>query len=196
MWVLALFKHFDYDDISMLIEGAISHKERRGSELSGLYRQAEGDCGLAKNQGYKESVLIGLENEQFCLEESVELSHRIAVVALFIKMELRIKAICRFAFPELDAAKLYQVHYLEKKLKRQGVKIRHLASYASFDELRCINNDVKHGGIVSDELAKYSGWTLGEELKGIDNAYSRLAPSCASFIAELVDAITKSSLKE
>jgi hypothetical protein len=193
MWSLAFFKHFDYDDITELIEGAKSHKELRAEELSELYSQAEGDFELSKNQEYKESVLVGLQNEHYCLEESVELSLRLAIVALYIKMELRIKAICRLAFPELNVAALYIVHDLKKKLEQQGVNIKDLASYASFDEVRCINNAIKHGGSVRGKLAKYSGWTLGEELKDIGDAYSRLAPGCASFISELVDAIMRNN---
>ena len=138
-------------------------------------------------------MLVGLQNEHYYLEESVELTLRLAIVALYIKMELRIKAICRLAFPELNVAALYRVHDLTNKLEQQGVNIKALASYASFDEARCINNDIKHGGCVSDKLAKYSGWSLGEELKDIGDVYSRLAPGCASFISELVDAIMKNN---
>jgi hypothetical protein len=191
MWSLDIFDYFDYDDISELIEGAKSHKDRRGAELSELYSQAEGDSELSTNQDYKESVLVGIENDHYYLEESVKLSHRLAIVALYIKMELRIKAICRLAFPELDVTPLYRIHYLKNKLKHRRVKIKDLPSYVSFDELRCINNAIKHGGVVGDELAKYSGWSLGEELKELYASYIRLAPGCASFISELIDAIKK-----
>ena len=193
MLSLPFFKHFDYDDITELIEGSKSHKELRGNELTELYSKAEGDSELSKNQEYKDSVLVGLQNEHYYLEESVELSLRLAIVALYIKMELRIKAICRLAFPEMNVAALYRVHDLKSKLEQQCVNIEDLASYASFDETRCINNDIKHGGRVSDELAKHSGCSLGEELKDIGDAYSRLAPGCASFISELVDAIKKNN---
>jgi hypothetical protein len=195
MWRLDILKHFDYNDISALIEGAKSYKDQRGAELSEHYSQAEGDPELSTNQEYKEFLLVSIENDQYYLEESVKLSHRLAIVALYIKMELRIKAICRLAFPEFDASKLYRIHYLKKKLKHRGVKIKDLPSYEGFDELRCINNDLKHGDVVGVELATYSGWTLGEELKEIYAAYTRLAPGCASFISELVDAINKNHHK-
>jgi hypothetical protein len=77
MWSLTFFKHFDYDDITELIEGAKSHKELRGDELIELYSKAEGDSELSKNQEYKESVLVGLQNEHYYLEESVELTLRL-----------------------------------------------------------------------------------------------------------------------
>ena len=195
MWNLVLFKHFEYDDISELVEGVKSHKDRRDAELSTLYSLAEDDAELSMNQEHKESALVDIENEHYYLEESVKLSHQLAVVALYIKIELRIKTVCRLAFPELETASLYRIHDLKKKLKQRGIKIKDLPGFASFDELRCINNDIKHGGVVGDKLAKYSGWILKEDLMGIDNAYSRLAPGCASFISELVEAIMKNSRK-
>lgn len=195
MWNFAIYKHFDYDDISELVDGVKSHHDRKGAELSTLYGQAEDNAELSMNQEYKLSVLTDIENEHYYLEESVKLSHRLAIVALYIKMELRIKTVCRRAFPELDTASLYKIDNLKKELRRLGIKIKDLPSFASFDELRCINNDIKHGGVVGDELAKYPHWSIKEDLVGIDDAFSRLAPGCASFISELVEAIMNNSLK-
>ena len=104
-------------------------------------------------------------------------------------MELRIKKACRIAYREIKAENLYKMHYLEKKLKERGIKIRDLPHFNSFDELRCINNDIKHGVVVGKELAKYPGWKLGEDLSNIDIAFGRIAPGCRSFIFELIQAM-------
>jgi len=187
--MLVYFRHIEYDDISALIEGVKTYKNRRDLELSNQYSQIEDDPALSLNQEHRDSLLVGIENENYDLEESVKLSQRLAVVALYIKLELRIKVVCRIALPELEAGKLYKIDYLEKGLKKRGVKIRKLPSFRSFDELRCINNAIKHGGVVGEGLAKYSGWVKKEDLLNIDVAYERLAPGCVSFISELVQAI-------
>jgi hypothetical protein len=132
---------------------------------------------------------VGIENENYNLEKSVKLSHQLAVVALYKKIELRIKVVCRIALPELEAEKLPMNKYLEEGLKKRGVKIKELPSFRCFDKLRCINNAIKHGGVVGKELAKYSGWIKKENLLNIDVAFERLAPGCVSFISELVQAI-------
>jgi len=106
-----------------------------------------------------------------------------------MKVELRIKRACRIAYREIKAEHLYKLHYLEKELKRRGIKIRDLPHFSAFDELRCINNDIKHGGVVGKELAKYPGWRLGDNLSNIDTAYERIAPDCRSFIFELIRAM-------
>ncbi len=186
---LVFLQHFDYDEITELVEGLQAYASRKNDELSKLYDQAEQDPELNLNQEYKDWVLTGIENDNFRLDESVELSRQLAVVALYMKMELRIKNACRIAYREIEAERLYKMHYLEKKLKERGIKIRDLPHFTSFDELRCINNDIKHGGVVGKELAKYPGWKLGEDLSNIEIAFERLAPGCRSLIFELIQAI-------
>jgi hypothetical protein len=187
--MLALFKHIEYDEISKLVKGVKTYKNQREPELSNQYSQIDNDPVLSLSQEYRDSLLVGIENENYLLDESVKLSHRLAVVALYIKLELRINVVCRIAFPELEADQLYKIHYLEKGLKKHSIKIRKLPSFRFFDELRCINNAIKHGGVVGEELAKYSAWVMKDDLLDIDVAYEKLAPGCVSFISELVQAI-------
>ena len=189
MSMLVYFKHIEYDDISEMVEGVKTYKNRREPELSNQYRQIEDEPALSLSQEYRDSLLVGIENENYNLEESVKLSHQLAVVALYIKIELHIKVVCRIAFPELEADKLYMIKYLEKGLKKRGIKIRGFPTFSFFDELRCINNDIKHGGVVGKELANYSGWIKMEDVLNIGAAFKRLAPGCVSFISELVQAI-------
>lgn len=189
MFGIAFLQHFDYNEITEIIEGLRTYASRKGAELSKLYVQAEQDPELNRNQEHKDWVLGGIENDDFSLSESVELSCQLAVVALYMKMELRIKMACRIAYREIKAENLYKMHYLEKKFKKRGIKIRDLPHFLSFDELRCINNDIKHGGVVGKELAKYPGWKLGDNLSNIDIAYGRIAPGCRSFIFELIQAM-------
>lgn len=189
MFGLAVLQHFDYDEITELIEGLQAHASRKVIELSSLYNQAEQDPELGWNQEYKDWVLGGIENDSFTLDESVKLSCQLAVVALYMKMELRIKRACRIAYRGIKAEQLYKMHFLDKELKRRGIKIRDLPHFSSYDELRCINNDIKHGGVVGKELAKYPGWKLGDDLSNIDTAYERIAPGCRSFIFELIQAM-------
>lgn len=189
MFGLALLQHFDYDEITELIEGLRGHASRKAIELSGLYDKAERDSDLCRNEEHKDWVLGSIENSRFTLDESAKLSCQLAVVALYMKIELRIKRACCIAYREIKIEQLYKMHYLEKQLKRRRIKIRDLPHFPSFDELRCINNDIKHGGVVGEELAKYPGWKLGDNLSNIDIVYERIAPGCQSFIFELIQAM-------
>jgi hypothetical protein len=150
---LILLQHLDYDEITGLIKGLQAYAHPRSSELSKLYDQAEQDPELNQNQEHKDWFLVSIENDIFTLNESVKLSCQLAVVALYMKMELRIKKACRMAYKEIESENLYKMHYLEKKLKHRGITIRDLPNFSSFDELRCINNDIKHGGVVGKKLA-------------------------------------------
>ena len=63
---------------------------------------------------------------------------------------------------------------------------RLFASLTAFDELRRLNNTVKHNGTVNTELATYPGWTQGEPLGVFSDAYPRLSPGGSAYFRELV----------
>ena len=129
MSTLVYFQHIEYDDISELIEGVKTYKDRMGPELSNQYSEIEDDPALSLNHEYRDSLLVGIQNKNYYLEESVKLSHGLAVVALYIKLELRIKVICRIALPELEADQLYKNTILRRGLR--GVASR-LESFQAF----------------------------------------------------------------
>ena len=54
---LVILQHFDYGEITELIEGLQTYAIRKGDELSKLYDQAEQDPELNLNQEYKDWVL-------------------------------------------------------------------------------------------------------------------------------------------
>jgi hypothetical protein len=68
-------------------------------------------------------------------------------------------------------------------------KMRYIST---FYELKCLNNSVKHNGIVNKELADNFGdvWGKeGDELKDIRESYERLKLNIFDFCKELVDKV-------
>lgn len=90
-----------------------------------------------------------------------------------------------------------QVAYRHRKfceaLSRLGISESTLRCAESVDELRCINNAVKHEGRVGSELAKHSLWKKrqGDELGDLRPHYRRLRPLAERYIDDLVTEATR-----
>ena len=110
----------------------------------------------------------------------------LCILALHKKLEITIKKLVIKFYPTLKASELYKIDYLKKELP---FDIASFSSYAAADELRLINNAIKHNGAVSKALAKYTGWIEGQPLIDCGSAFSRLAPGIETYVGEFCDAI-------
>jgi hypothetical protein len=58
--------------------------------------------------------------------------------------------------------------------------------FRAIDELRLLNNAIKHEGKVTKQLSqKYRRWCEGKKLEGLDQAYDRLRPKVPVYIFRL-----------
>jgi hypothetical protein len=103
-------------------------------------------------------------------------AQELMIVALYKKLELQRKALLRRFFPTLIEQRLSDISYLEEVLPFDLKRVVH---YAEADELRLINNAVKHEGKVSPTLAsRYSSHhgSAGSPLDRLNEHFERLAP--------------------
>jgi|SRR5438034_5345081 len=108
-----------------------------------------------------------LADEKYLLDQILALTLQLAAVALYRVVEINTNKILRWRWPAayIKAQDLYKADRLRAALKRElGVDIKRLPGFVIIDELRCANNAVKHEGMVSQALASYPGWTVGEAL--------------------------------
>lgn len=87
----------------------------------------------------------------------------------------------------------YKHHEFRRALSRLGISEAALRCADSVDELRCINNAVKHEGCVGTKLAEHSLWKKrqGEELGDLRAHYLRLRPLAERYIEDLVAKATQ-----
>ena len=87
------------------------------------------------------------------------------VLGLYKQHEVHIKNYVKNQFPELSESKQEDYCKLNKNLNE----------FVSINELRLINNCIKHEGIVSSALAnKYTYWKKGSDLGDLSSVYDRL----------------------
>ncbi len=176
-----LFDTDDLDEFRDLVGSSLKRQERALEKDSQALQRMEGEDD--ENAG---GYASHIEDRWMLLRDVDNLAGQLVVVALFRQTELHIKRVVKRTHLNVDTSKLYNFKALKGAI---AFDIGALPRFASFDELRLLNNAIKHQGQVSDELsANFPQWKLGEELTGLDACYERLKPEIAEFIAAFVAA--------
>ncbi len=140
--------------------------------------------------------LRGACDDQYSLIGEVnKLSSQMSIIALYRTVELHTKDVIRWHFPSIDTSGFYNLKSMKKSLSSHGLQLDTINSYSDFDELRALNNAIKHNGFASDELEKY-GWVLGESLDNLDAAFERLVPKINEYIDDLACKIAQCSARK
>jgi hypothetical protein len=125
-------------------------------------------------------------------KEVVELGEQLAIVAAYRVVELLSKRVLAFSkYGPKKAGELFRFDRLKDALRKDfGVDISTLDGFAGVNEIRLINNAVKHDGLVSHALAEaYPQWKEGAELKGLREAFERLSGSPSQYVRALAAAV-------
>ncbi|OQK15997.1 hypothetical protein AU255_12815 [Methyloprofundus sedimenti] len=179
-------RRFDREVIDRFRDGLLAYANDREKEVGAEYAKEE--QVKREDEFEHQSYLTFLEDEASFLGEIIALGDELAIIALYKKIELTRKRILKRSFPSLNEKKLSDFDYIKGTLL--FFDIDQIDGASGADELRLINNSIKHQGKVSRPLAaKYQGWVEGEELRELGKVYKRLAPESEKYIASLVDAI-------
>lgn len=75
-------------------------------------------------------------------------------------------------------------------LQGQGINIERIPHYRAVNELRLLNNAIKHAGRVTAELAReYPRWTQYKELAALGAAYDRLKRHVPSYVFRFAERV-------
>lgn len=95
------------------------------------------------------------------------------------------KRLLRRRYPQEVVRACYQIDTLKTRLQRDGIDLEAVPGFSAIDEVRLINNAIKHEGKVTAVLANYPGWTKGQELQNLGPAFERLAPRVPEYLENL-----------
>ena len=125
-----------------------------------------------------------LSDQMYFVSEVRSLGNELCIVALYKQIELHTKRVAKRNFPSLNERQLFNIASLKAALP---FDLEALPQFAAFDELRLLNNAIKHEGLVSDELANsYPYWVASEKLKELDKCYDRLLPLVQEYVKAFV----------
>jgi hypothetical protein len=184
-----LATHYHLEAINGIYDAALEAKDRFESDLVNQSKELSKDSSLTVDDIHEE--LSSLSDDLYIAEITTELAGEMMVVALYKTIEISIKKMARFSglFSESDIKSFYRFADLVRRLKTEVCDIELLAEFSSYNQLRLINNAVKHDGVVSEELAQYPGFTEGEVLKDLHIYYNDLREKVDAFVIALRDEI-------
>ena len=116
-----------------------------------------------------------------------------AIVMLWRSVEMFRKRTIANALGPSQAQSTFQHRKFREALARLAISEATLRCGESVDELRCINNAVKHEGRVGTELTRHPLWKKrhGEELGDLRPHYRRLRPLAERYIEDLIAKATQ-----
>lgn len=186
-----LATHYYHEVIDGIYQSSVATRNQLEDDLKRRATDIEADKTLEPDE--KEHVLSFLGDELFIADLTTALAGEMMVVALFKTSEISIKNMATFSglFTDKQVASFFRFSELRGHLKKKVCDLKALKNYDAFNELRCINNAVKHSDRVSKELAAFPGWVEGEKLTDLHTHYGRLKDDVIHFVDEIQDAIIK-----
>jgi len=130
-----------------------NHLQKEKEQLLNNYNLNSND--IAFDPRVEESaIIIALNNYEIVSIESREILSQYLIVACYSFFEKSVKSILELT-GEVNSNSLkyiYKKVNLTKELKRLGIDYTQLSEYQNVEELRCLNNSIKHSGVVGKEL--------------------------------------------
>ena len=120
-----------------------------------------------------------------------DLADELAIVAVYRVVEINRARMLLGKFPAAPSRTASYIDRLRKFLKGQGVDLDRIPYHRAVEELRLLNNAIKHdAGYVSAELAsKYPRWKQGAKLAGLGGTYERLKGRVPNYILRFAQRI-------
>ena len=113
------------------------------------------------------------------------------VIFLFKTIENAIKEILVIAFPKVKKQSLYRWDVIENLLKSNGVELDKLDGYETANQLRKVNNNIKHSDNITEETKKIPHWKRETNFtyENIDAFYNNIHELIIKFMKNLGEAI-------
>jgi hypothetical protein len=180
--------HYYDEIIDMLYSSAVEAKLNLKAKLEKDLTDIVSDNVLSEEE--KHELESYISDELFLSEKTTELAGEMMIVALYKTIEIAIKDMLRVSrlFTDIEMKKFSQADKLKKQIKNKICDTETLKGYHAYNELRLINNCIKHSGLVNDKLsATYPSWKKNEKLQNLDKSYFRLKNDVNVFIKLLRD---------
>jgi hypothetical protein len=143
--------------------------------------------GIAAKWNGNASDTDWLVDDFASLDDFAALSAEFAIIGLWRCIELYRKRAIRVASGENAAAKAFRHKQFQIELSKLGITEKRIRCARSADELRSLNNSIKHEQHVNGELATFRRWRNkeGSELGKLEPHYWRLRSAAKRYLNDL-----------
>lgn len=188
-----IHSHEDYSAIDLLKKAIESFVESESERLNSKYDSLKQDNEIDFET--KDLILETIATDMSVTDRLGRLCDELLILSLYKKVEISILRIFERHYPNRRSDKLYQFKERERLFKKNGSRLEDVTNHAAVDELRCICNAIKHQGKVTSALSIYPGWSKGDDLVGLKEAYTRLAGDVPTYLVNFERKIKPKSNK-
>jgi hypothetical protein len=171
---------FEVDMVTRYLESAHKQFQEEATKLEKENKSLKKD--QFEDEDDYEAYVSLLSSDYEILEDIKGLSEQLAIVALYRIVELNMKKILLWRYPKEEVEKLKRIDYIARRLSKDGIKLERVPHYKVVDEIRLLNNAVKHENKVTKHLEKYRSYKEGNELTNLGKVFNRLSLKVPRFL--------------
>lgn len=150
-------------------------------------REIQGDLSLDSDE--KNRMIDFLIEDVSIMDDIRIIGEELAIIGLYKTIEISIKKSVKLS-EKFSKKKLEELHKIENFIghfRSVNIEVESIEGFNSFNELRLINNCLKHSGFVSKALMDFnpSLWRKGEKINNSAETFSRLLYPSVKFLKEL-----------
>lgn len=114
-----------------------------------------------------------------------------AIIYLFKNLEIAIKRTIKIAYPQVNTRDLFNWKEMNNFLSSKDIDVNKLKGFKEFDELRKVNNNLKHGEYITSEVKTIKEFKGMEkfEFPNLMEFYVRVRDMCEKFLSEIGNSI-------
>ena len=180
---LKLEREKEYSDFSHWNELETSNPEKY-NYLNEIANQTGHSIEAQMQEDIKTAMFI--EDELTALLE-------MKIIYAFKHLEINIKKLILYYYKELPLSKP-KWHDIERFFKRQNIPLTKIQEYSEVNELRLVNNSLKHSHEGIDQnilkIKEFKNGSL-QDFESLDKFYERIEHSSALFFTSLMEKIEK-----
>lgn len=160
-------------------------------------REIQGDLSLDSDE--KNRMIDFLVEDVSIMDDIRIIGEELAIIGLYKSIEIAIKKSIKLT-GKFSKKKLEELHKIEKFIeyfKDINIDVESIEGFNSFNELRLLNNCLKHSGFISKALMNVnpSLWKKGEKIDNSAETFSRLLYPSIDFLKELGNKIILNNLR-
>jgi hypothetical protein len=175
-------------EITDIIQQGIKEFEDTNQEYDENGRPSESYLNLFEELGEFDYETHLLLQQKLSIEE-------MKIVCLYKEFEILIKEIIVISFPGTDVEQLYKWDNIKSLLSRYEILIGDIKHHNQINELRVVNNNIKHSSIIDDKVsnANIIEFELKEEFdcESLTNFYIRISGVPVKFLKSLTEKIVE-----
>jgi hypothetical protein len=113
------------------------------------------------------------------------------IVSLYKNFEILLKEMVYLTFPNVNKRELFLWDNVKSLLNTNGISLGEVSEYQRINEIRIVNNNIKHSGVIDDQTKKQNIPEFDEkeqfDCDSLNAFYARIKDLPTSFLKDLSD---------